>query len=63
MNVEVNDAINGYAKVTRSVGVLVKLLDAADDNVAIAPGEFADLLEILYERLKQQDVLIERLTA
>lgn len=63
MKFEVSDAINGYAKVTRSVGVLVKLLDAANDNVAIAPGEFADLLEILHDRLKQQDVLIERLTA
>ena len=31
MNFEVSDAINGYAKVTRSVGVLVKLLDAAND--------------------------------
>lgn len=63
MKVEVSDAINGYAKVTRSVGVLVKLLDAADDSVEIAPGDFADLLEVLHERMKQQDALIERLTA
>ena len=63
MNFEVSDALNGYAKITRSVGVLVKLLDAASDSVEIAPGDVADILEILYERLKQQDVLIERLTA
>lgn len=60
---KISDAINSYAKVTRSVGVLVKLLDAANDNVEIAPGDVADILEILYERMQQQDILIERLTA
>lgn len=60
---KISDAINSYSKVTRSMGVLVKLLDAAHDSVEIAPGEFADILEILYERMKQQDALIENLTA
>lgn len=63
MNVDVRDALNGYAKVTRSVGVLVKLLDAVDDNTPIAPGEFADLMDMIHASLKQQDALAERLTA
>lgn len=63
MNFEVSDALNGYAKVTRSVGVLVKLLDAANDNVEIATGDFADILEIIYERLKRQEDLLEKLTS
>ncbi len=63
VQVKVNDAINGYARVTRSMGVLVKLLDAAnEDIVEIAPRDFADLLGMIHENLERQDKLVAELT-
>lgn len=61
--VEVNDAINGYARVTRSIGVLVKLLDAAnDDAMEIAARDLSDLLGMLHENMERQDKLLTKLT-
>lgn len=61
--IEVIDAIDGYARVTRSMGMLVKLLDAANDNVEIAPGDLAELLAMIHNDMVRQDGLLSKLTA
>lgn len=60
---QVLDAINGYTRMTRSIGMLVKLLDAANDNVEMEPGDLADMLAMIHNDMVRQDELLSKLTA
>lgn len=57
--VEVRDAIYGCGRATRSIGLLVQLLDATNDSIEIVPGDLADLLAIIHEDMERQDNILE----